>query len=82
MYFAIIKHGHFECGGISHPALGLSAAAENAQALLHHRRRNGAAVLDGGQRGCQVSSIGCLYNLLVPIDHVQVTVELLSDFFG
>lgn len=84
MYFAMIKHGHFEYGGLSNPALGLSttATAENAQVLLHHGRRDCAAVLDGSQWGCQVSCIRCFYHLLVPIDHVQVTVELLTDFFG
>ena len=84
MYFAIIKHGHFECGRISNPALGLAAAAAaaNAQVLLHHGRWNRAAVLNGSQRRCQVGCIGGFYNLLVPIDHVQVTVELLPDFFG
>jgi len=80
--FAMIKHGHFERRRISNPALGLSATAGNAQVLLHHGGWNCAAVLDGGQRGGQVGCIGGFYNLLVPIDHVQVTVELLPDFFG
>lgn len=86
MYFPIIKLGHFECGRISNPALGLSTAAaaatDNVQGLLHHGRWDCAAVLNGGQRRCQVGRIGGFYNLLVPIDHVQVTVELLPDFFG
>lgn len=60
----------------------LIKTTKRPRVLLHHGRRNSAAILDCGERSSEVSCVGCLYDLLVPVDHIQVTVELLSDFFG
>lgn len=49
---------------------------------LHHGRRDEAAVLDGGERRGQVSRVRGLHHLFVPVHHIQVTVELLTNFLG
>lgn len=55
---------------------------KNVEVLLHHGGWDSTAVLNRSEGRGQVSRIGRFYNLLVPVDHIQVTVELLSDFFG
>lgn len=49
---------------------------------LHHGRRDEAAVLDGGERGGEVSRVRGLHHLLVPVHHVQVAVELFPNLLG
>lgn len=48
---------------------------------LHHGGRDGAAVLDGCERGCEVGRIRSFNHLLVPVYHIQVSVKLLTDLF-
>ena len=47
--------------------------------LLHHGGGDGAAVLDGGDGGGEVGSVGGFHHLLVPVRYVQVAVKLLPD---
>lgn len=49
---------------------------------LHHGRGDEAAVLDGGERGREVSRVRGLHHLFVPVHHVQVAVELFPNFLG
>lgn len=49
---------------------------------LHHGGGDEAAVLDGGERRGQVGRVRGLHHLLVPVHHIQVTVELFPNFLG
>lgn len=48
---------------------------------LHHGGRDGAAVLDGCERGREVGRVRRFNHLLVPVHHIQVPVKLLTDLF-
>lgn len=65
----------------SEVVVGCSADYSRKSYSLHHRRRNGTAVLDGSQRGGQVGCVRCLHHLLVSVHNIQVPVELLAYLF-
>lgn len=62
---------HLVCGGI-----------KEKNHSLHHGGRNGAAVLYGCERRGEVGRVGGLYHLFIPVHHIQITVELLTDLLG
>lgn len=69
--FALRHKSHLVCGGI-----------REKNHSLHHGGRNGTAVLYGCEWRGQVGGVGCLHHLFIPVHHIQITVELLTDLLS